>query len=79
MWPADSVVAVLRLSCPVAHEILVPQPGIELKSRALLGEFLPTGSPGKYLFSPLIKVNVEHSEIQVMILQTLMTEARNPV
>ena len=37
------------LSCPVAWEILVPQPGIEPMSPALEGGFIATGSPGKSL------------------------------
>ena len=36
-----------RLSCPVAHGILVPQPGIEPGSPALEAGFLTTGQPGK--------------------------------
>ena len=39
-----SVVMALRFSCSAACGILVPQPGIELLSPALQGEFLTTGS-----------------------------------
>ena len=35
------------LSCSVAHEVLVPRPGIEPPSPALQGRFLTTGPPGK--------------------------------
>ena len=42
-----SVVVVRRLSCPVAHGILVPQPGIEPTSPELEGGFFTTGPPGK--------------------------------
>ena len=45
MWA--SVVAVCGLSCPTAHGILVPQPGIEPTSPALEGGFLTTGPPGR--------------------------------
>ena len=44
------VVVVLRLSCSMACEILVPQPGTEPMSPAWEGRFLTTGPPGK---SPL--------------------------
>ena len=37
----------LRLSCPEACGSLGPQPGIELVSPALKGEFFTTGLPGK--------------------------------
>ena len=38
-----------RLSCPAVCGILVPGPGIEPVSPALVGGFLTTGSPGKSL------------------------------
>ena len=38
---------VCRLSCPTAHGILVPGPGIEPASPASAGGFLTTGPPGK--------------------------------
>ena len=44
----------LRFSCSAACGILVPQPGIELLSPALQGEFLTTGSPGKSLYSSIL-------------------------
>ena len=44
-----SVVAELRISCPEAGGILVPQPGMEPAYPALEGEFLTTGPPGKSL------------------------------
>ena len=44
-----SVVAVCRLSCPVACGILVPGPGIESASPALEGGFSTTGPPGQSL------------------------------
>ena len=40
---AGSVVMLYGLSCPVACEILVPQPGVELTFPALQGRFLTTG------------------------------------
>ena len=46
----ELVVVVLRLSCSMACEILVPQPGTESMSPAWEGRFLTTGPPGK---SPL--------------------------
>ena len=42
-----SVVATCQPSCPAARGILVPWPGIELKSPALQGRFLTTGPSGK--------------------------------
>ena len=36
-----------ELSCPVAHEILGPWPGLEHMSPALKGGFLTAGPPGK--------------------------------
>ena len=54
MWalePVGSVVVACRLSCPMACGILVPQPGIEPVSPALVGGFLTTGPPGKSLSS----------------------------
>ena len=42
-----SVVAELRLTCPEASGILVPQPGMEPVYPALEGGFLTTGPPGK--------------------------------
>ena len=67
---ADSVVVVRRLSscsthglgCPVAHGILVPQPGIEPASSALEGgfffflegRFLTTGPQGKSMGQDLL-------------------------
>ena len=42
-----SVVAELRLTCPEASGILVPQPGMEPAYPALEGGFLTTGPPGK--------------------------------
>ena len=47
---AGSVVAERRLSCPMACGILVPRPGIEPESVALVGGFLTTGPPGKSLY-----------------------------
>ena len=44
-----SVVVAYGLSCPSACGILVPQPGIELMSPALEGEFFTTGPWGKSL------------------------------
>ena len=46
---AGPVVAARGLSCPAAHGILVPRPGIEPASPALEGGFLTTGPPGKSL------------------------------
>ena len=45
----DFIVAVLRLSCPAACGILVPQLGIEPASQALQEGFLTTGPPGESL------------------------------
>ena len=45
---ADSLVLGLRLSCPEACGILVPQPRIKPASPALEGGFLTTGPPGKF-------------------------------
>ena len=45
----DSLVVVLRLSCPGACGILVPWAGMELTSPALQGRFLTTGPSGKFL------------------------------
>ena len=45
----DSVIAVLRLSCPRACGILVPWPEIKLMSLALESGFLTTGPLGKPL------------------------------
>ena len=45
------VVAVCRLSCPVACGILVPQPGIEPMSLASEDRFSTTGPPGMSLSS----------------------------
>ena len=42
-----SVIVAPGLSCPAAHGILVPRPGIEPLSPALEGRFLTTGPPGK--------------------------------
>ena len=42
-----SVVVVHGLSCSRACRILVPQPGMEVRSPALPSEFLTTGPPGK--------------------------------
>ena len=42
-----SVVAVCRLGCPTACEILAPQPGMEPTSPALGGEFSTIGPSGK--------------------------------
>ena len=42
-----SVVAELRLTCPEASGILVPQPVMEPAYPALEGGFLTTGPPGK--------------------------------
>ena len=42
-----SLVVAHGLSCPVAHGILVPPPGIEPASPALEGRFLTTRPPGK--------------------------------
>ena len=44
-WHMDSVVAALRLSCPMACGILVPRPGITPTSPALQGGFLTPGPP----------------------------------
>ena len=44
-----TVVPALRLSCPEARGILVPQPGIEPISPALESRFLTTRPPGKFL------------------------------
>ena len=44
-----SLFVALVLSCPEACGILVPRPGIEPVSPALEGEFLTSGSPGKFL------------------------------
>ena len=44
---AGSVVAARGLSCPVECGVLAPQPGVELASLALEGEFLTTGPLGK--------------------------------
>ena len=38
----------VRLSCPIAHRIIVPQPGIEPTSTTLEGRVLTTGPPGKF-------------------------------
>ena len=35
-----------RLSCPEAHEILIPLPGIEPASSELQGKFVTTEPPG---------------------------------
>ena len=43
------LVAACRLSCPEAHWISVPQPGIQPTSPALQGRFLTTRLPGKSL------------------------------
>ena len=45
-WHLGSVVAALRLSCPMACGILVPRPGVTPTSPALQGEFLTPGPPG---------------------------------
>ena len=45
----DFIVAVLRLSCPAACGILVPQLGIEPASEAPQDKFLTTGPPGESL------------------------------
>ena len=42
-----SVVTVLGPSCPAAHGIPVPRPGIKPASPALAGRFSTTGPPGK--------------------------------
>ena len=44
-----SVVTVCGLHCPLAYEILVPQPGIKPLSPALEGRFSTIGPPGKPL------------------------------
>ena len=46
-----SLVAHAGLVAPAACGIIVPQPGIELASPALKGDFLTTGPPGKSLSS----------------------------
>ena len=53
-WQLGSVVAALRLSCPLACGILVPQPGVKPTPPALQGGFLPPGplaSPHILIFS----------------------------
>ena len=51
-WPVGSFIAVHGLSsCPAAHGILVPQPGIKSTSPALQGGLLTTGPRGKSLGS----------------------------
>ena len=48
-----------RLSCPVAYEILVSQPGIEPAYPVLEGRFLITGPPGKSQpFLNMMRLNV---------------------
>jgi len=44
-----SAVAAHRLSCPIAHVIVVPRPNIEPASPALEDRFSTTGPPGKSL------------------------------
>ena len=53
MWALEhvgSVVAVHRLSCPVAYGILVPRPGIRPGPATLEGRFLTIGPPRKSPF-----------------------------
>ena len=43
LWHMGSLVATHGLSCPTAHGLLAPQPGIEPVSPTLKGRFLTTG------------------------------------
>ena len=42
-----SLLVAHRLSCPAAHGLLIPQPGIEPMCPALEDRFLTAGPPGK--------------------------------
>ena len=48
----------LRLSCPIACGMSVPQPGIEAKSPAFQGGFLTTGSQGSPLSFFFLRVGM---------------------
>ena len=47
LWREGSLAVVCRLSCPLAHGLLVSQPWIKPASPALEGRFLTTGPPGR--------------------------------
>ena len=52
-----SVVAARELSCPIACEISLPQPGIKPTSSILEGRFLTTGPPEKFWTLGIIQVD----------------------
>ena len=55
-----SVVVVHGFSCPMAHGILVPRPGVEPVPPVLAGRFLTTGPPGKFQWCSLNKNNDDY-------------------
>ena len=67
------LVVVHVLSCPMACGILLPRPGIELKSLALEGEFLTNRAPGK-VPTMLLKDNASWSEWSLPNVKNLRME-----
>ena len=68
-WP--SLIAALRLPCPMACGILVPRLGIETTTPALEGRFLTTGPPAELLqvLFDICKLPLKHGNPQPLHLQ----------
>ena len=67
-----TVVPALRLSCPEARGILVPQPGIEPISPALESRFLTTGPPGKFLNILFLREKVMMIPVMLKVYSNLL-------